>query len=737
MKALSPLGVSIRRGVYLLGLLVSLQSPLKAQQVFPPLAESQRPHLQAEAITESITIDGQASEAAWQRAASVAHFTAAYPKQGQPATYDTEVKVLYDSKNLYISAVCQFPPGKEKMQVQNMRRDFSFSDNELFEIVIDPFKDARLPVMCFAATPYGTQMDIMHYADGSYDYKWDAVWKAASRIQAHSWTVELAIPFATLRYPDHSTEWSINFVRNIRHIGELNGWSPWPLAFSESRMEYAGIVTGIVPPGHHANVRLEPYVLLGSAATDKTRMSYQPQVGGEVKYALNGNTLLAATVNTDFAQAEVDRQVVNLTRSSVFFPEKRQFFLENSSLFSVGQNGILQPFFSRRIGISDQGTPLPISGGLRLVHQDGQQSVGVLLMHQRGDSTHPGALFGALRYKRAVTRTLQLGGMAVLRASSVGDRQAANPVGVVDAFWRLGPSLFVRGMASASLNTPTGQRGVAAFSEVNYASNSLQFGWFETLVSAGYQAQTGFVARQDFLNTQPRLGLLLREVWFPRYMAFFTPQLTADVYHQASTGNFQEANLNVTPFGLTFTNLGRANVSVTTSWQRLTTAFEPVRGLSIAPAAYRYTRFEGYVLSNQGAPYSVEGRVSSGGYYDGRLTSYFVSLRAAPLPHLSAVLAYTRNDFHQAGGANVAMTTHLLAPELRLAVNPRVLLSGFYQYNTNEQNGALNARFSWEYRPLSFVYFVFNTVSNYYSTPLDTPLREQNSIIKITYICQL
>jgi hypothetical protein len=737
MKISSLSGASIRRRVCILGLLMALHPALKAQQVFQPLPESQRPHLQAVAATEAIVIDGQLSEASWQRAGSGTHFTAAYPKQGQPATYDTDVRVLYDDTYVYVSAVCQFPPGKEKMQVQNMRRDFGFSDNELFEVVVDPFKDARLPVMCFAATPYGTQMDIMHYADGSYDYKWDAVWKAASRIEAHSWTVEMAIPFATLRYPDQANEWSFNFVRNIRHLGELNGWSPWPLAFSESRMDYAGIVTGLVPPVHHAGIRLEPYVLLGAAGSDRAAASYQPQAGGELKYAITSNTVLTATVNTDFAQAEVDRQVVNLSRSSVFFPEKRQFFLENASLFSVGQNGIIQPFFSRRIGLSDQGTPLPISGGLRLIHQDGKQSAGVLLMHQRSDSAHPGALFGALRYKRTVSRSLQLGGMAVLRANLGPDRSDTNPVGVVDAFWRASPSLFVRGMASASLSTLSRQRGLAAFSEVNYASNTLQFDWFETLVAAGYQAQTGFVARQDFISTQPRLSLLLHQQWFPRSVAFFTPQLTADVYHQASTGSFQEANVSVTPFGLTFTNLARVNASVTTSWQRLTTAFEPVRGFVIAPASYRYTRFEGYMLSNQGARYSVESRVSTGGYYNGRLTSYFVSLRMAPVPHLAALLAYTRNDFHRTGEPDETTTTHLLAPELRLAANPRVSLAAFYQYNTNEQNGALNARFSWEYQPLSFVYFVYNSVNNYYATPVDSPRREQNGILKITYIRQL
>ncbi len=319
-----------------------------AQQIFPPLPEAKRPHIKAEFTSEKITIDGRDNEASWQHADTAGHFTVAYPKQGARATYDTKVRLLYDNSNIYLFVKCDFPPGKKKIQVQNMRRDFGFSDNELFEVLVDPFKDPRLPVMAFCVTPYGTQMDIMHYADGSYDYKWDAVWKAASRIQEHSWITEIAIPFSTFRYPKNSTEWSINFVRNIRQFGELSGWSAWPMAFNESRMEYAGIVTNLNPPAGKIDMRFEPYTLVNSKSASNTPTKYKVQAGGELKYAINTNTVLEGTINTDFAQADADVQVINLTRSSVFFPEKRQFFLENSSLFSIGKNGIIQPFFSRR-----------------------------------------------------------------------------------------------------------------------------------------------------------------------------------------------------------------------------------------------------------------------------------------------------------------------------------------------------------------------------------------------------
>jgi hypothetical protein len=712
---------------------------LHAQEAFAPLPVANRPHLQATRVTGPINIDGIPDEAAWNNAPAAAHFTTAYPRQGDKATYDTEVRLLYDDKNIYISARCDFPPGKKSLQVQDLRRDFSYSNNELFEILIDPFKDPRMPVMTFCVTPYGTQMDIMHYADFSYDYKWDAVWQAASKIQEHSWTTEVAIPFTSLRYPKNSTEWSINFARNIRFIGETNGWSPWPQAFSETQLAYGGILTNMVPPDANFNLRVEPYALVNARRADSDKPHYKPEFGGEIKYAINSNTLLEGTINTDFAQADVDKQVVNLSRSSVFFPEKRQFFLENSSLFSVGQNSIIQPFFSRRIGLSDNGSPLTINGGLRFIHQDNKQSAGILVMKQNGDTTEKGALFGVFRYKRSVSQRLQLGAMEVLRQNFAGLNQSAsvNPVEVVDAFWQVSQPLFIRGMASYSGNSLSGQKGPAAFAEFNYSATHFFIDWFQTAVSKGYQAQTGFTARDNFINTQPTLYIFMHKKWFPKNVQFFSPQFTADIYHEASSGKFQEASVVVMPLQLFFTNQSHLDFSITSSWENLTDNFQPVRNVDIAAANYHFNRYEFYGITNAAAPFSAETRLSTGGYYNGRLNSYYLSLRAAPVPQLSLVMSYTRNDFKNVGINQISTTTHLLAPELRVAANPKILLSAFYQYNTDARNGSLNARFSWEYRPLSFIYLVINSVNNYYKTPFGIPQRQQGGIMKLTYIRQI
>jgi hypothetical protein len=363
----------------------------------------------------------------------------------------------------------------------------------------------------------------------------------------------------------------------------------------------------------------------------------------------------------------------------------------------------------------------------------------MLFMQQKGDTSENGAFFGVLRYKRNITGKFTLGGMAIIRGNDAGKGTPAymNPVGVIDGFYRVSQPLFVRGMFSVSDNTLTKQKGTSAFSEVNYINNVVNFDWFETLVSKDYQAQTGFVERDNFINTQPNLLLMIHKNWFPKSISFFNPQVSANIFQQASTGKFQEASLNLVPFQLIFHDLAMFNLNITSSWENLISNFAPVRNITIGPGMYQFNRYEVYYLSNTAAPYGIETRISTGGYYNGLLSSYYVTLKAAPIPYVSFSLSYTREDFSGTGINKAATTTHLLAPLVRLATSPKVQLSAFYQYNTDTRNGSLNARFSWEYSPLSFVYLVYNSVNNFYPTPFGIPQQTQNGILKLTFIKQL
>ena len=234
-----------------------------------------------------------------------------------------------------------------------------------------------------------------------------------TQIEDDRWIVEMAIPWRTLRYADDTDRLGIIFARNIRHLNENTASPPVPRVLTIYRMAYQGELTGIEAPSPPANVQFNPYALTNHLDDDGSDTQFE--LGGELKWAITPSTVLDMTVNTDFAQAEVDRQVVNLDRFSVFFPERRQFFLENANLFSANLTNWIRPFFSRRIGLDDAGQPIPLDGGVRLTRRSSEQELGLLAMSQQATDASPASQFGVARYSRNLAGESRLGGMLTFR----------------------------------------------------------------------------------------------------------------------------------------------------------------------------------------------------------------------------------------------------------------------------------------------------------------------------------
>ncbi len=717
--------------------------PLRAQEIFPAPAPAQKRQIAAVRTAEPIRIDGKLNEPSWRQCPAAEGFMQSEPRQGEKASFDTRVSILFDDRYVYFGAFCHDPEGRRGVFVQDLRRDFSYAQNELFSVSLDPFRDVRMPIPTFQVTPYGTQRDLLIYDDRVYDTDWDAVWQTQTTLSDSGYVVEMAIPWSSLRYPAHAGTWGINFNRNIRRLNEVTGWSPWPRAYTVGRMAYAGLVTGLEAPLPSLNLRVQPYTLVtgahqgkaGSAETAAVRV----QAGGEIKWAITPNTVGEVTVNTDFAQADVDRQVVNLSRSSVFLPERRQFFLEGANLFAPGEDGLIQPFFSRRIGLDSAGLTIPLDAGARLIHQSARQSLGGLLVRQRGDAFSPATLFGVGRYSRNVGSRFRMGALATLKHHNArpGRPGNTNLVGVVDGFARISEPLYARGMVSFSNNSHSGEKGIAGFTEINYTRNSLLLSLKESFSTDGYRPEAGFVQRTNFVLTNPEITFMLQKEWLPGIIRFYTPGIAAQVYHRASDLALQEALVKVSPVSFVFQDRAILSLSVNPTWQVLPAPFEPITGVRIAAGNYRYTWVELAGNTNLSAPYSAAWQATAGGYYNGWLNSFTFTLRAAPLPHVAFSGSYTRNAFTGVGTEDGKRTAHLVAPELRLAINPQVQLSGFYQYNTVSGSRALNVRFSWQYRPLSFFYVVFNDVRSLPSPGAEAAFYQQTGIVKLSYIWQL
>jgi hypothetical protein len=686
------------------------QAAGSSNTLLPP---SPRPRVQATAVNGPLRIDGVLDEEAWARAQPVSAFRTVSPAINEPSAYRTVVRVLYTDRAIVIGAVLNDSVGRRGVRVQDMRRDFDSYENDHFQIVLDPLHDTRSAVS-FQVTPYGALRDLQAFDGGDQiNADWDGVWKARTTRSDSGWTAEIEIPWATLRYVRDGAPWGINFGRLARRTVEQSGLVPWPRQFSVYRLTFAADLVGLEPPPTSANVRIRPFALgdvsTGGGASGLGRPF--GRLGGEVLWAPSANSLLELTANTDFAQAEVDRQVVNLRRFSVFFPERRQFFLENTDVINPSGAGddeyIVQPFFSRRIGLADDGTPLPIRGGGRVSWRTGRASAGALLIQQGASSTTPAATFGVVRGSRFFSGATRVGAFAAVREDARGAGQPGqrNVVTAVDGLTRVGETIQVKAMLSTSTVGDT--TGVAATWFAGRDTPGLYTGILGAYVTEDYAPRTGFVSRSNVWMTSPAIIGTVQPAWRPKSVVWFKPALISYLYQTPGTGTLQEGYVQgyVDVF---HTNGALWYPYVERHFQRPTQPVSLMRGTEIPAGTHDYTRYGLYAATDRSARLSLVTNVSGGTFFDGHLDRVFSVLRVLPSPHVAFAATYEVNRLRGIGTRDTTVTTHLLAPELRLSANPRLQLSTFYQYNTSTEQGSLNARASWEFSPLSFVYLVYN-----------------------------
>jgi len=721
-----------------------------AQNADPTIFQPVQPPKEMRAVraTGPISVNGRLDEADWQTAPVTSGFFQAQPEQGKPVTNDTRIRVLFDDRNVYIGAFCPDSTGLKGLRVPDLRRDFDYFANDLVGVTFDPFRDQR-NAQAFQTNPFGAQRDLLCLDDALFDRDWDGYWKVRTTRTDSGWVAEMQLPWVTLRYPKpDSTDqtWGVNFVRISRRLNEQTYWSPVPRAYTVYRMNYAGLLTGLKPPPPTANIRVQPYTLFDYTRSlqngNQLRADTRVTVGGEVKWAITPQTVLDATINTDFAQADADRQVQNLTRFSVFFPERRQFFLENASLFLVGQAGAIQPFFSRRIGLSDAGMPIPIDAGLRLVSRTLKQNIGGLLVRQRATDTTPAATFAVGRYSSNFGVQNRIGGLVTARFDEAlpAQQQAAqtNLTASVDGFIRINQSLSWSFMASGSTGRNGAENGISAVSQLDLQSNQWTAYYYQTLVTRNYTPGTGFIYGSDLLNTNAEFYRQVRPRWKPAGVRQFDPGLAVNIYHRVSDGAFQQAELSMFPVYIVGVKGWIASALVVPTWQRLDEGFAPL-GIPVGAGRYYYTRYLINFSSDASRKFSYRLVNEFGGYYDGQLRSHVASVRYSPVPQASFTLDYTRNIASGLGVEKQSRTTELITPSVRLAVNPRLQLIGFYQKNTAVQRDVWNVRLAWEFQPLSFLYIVYNSNAQQQlqNNGLRPDLNRAEQVIgKLTYLKQ-
>ncbi len=498
----------IKRCMLLIAGVLINTSPATADQI-PPISDqitADRPEILVVPIQGDITVDGLLEEPVWKLPATNGRFIQSEPREGERATQRTDIWIAADDAQLYVAAYLH---DSEEPTVSEIKRDFSETNQDGFQVILDTFRDRRNGYV-FMTNPEGARGDRQVANEGrEVNSSWDAIWTVETARAPDGWTVEMAIPFRALRFDVKNDRWGINFARLLRRNNEIAHWAPIPRAYNLYRLSLAGDLVGLPQASGGRDLRVKPFGLTSAVrGTGEEKYAKNNKVGVDLKYRLTEGLTLDLTAFPDFAQVEADEQRVNLTQFSLFFQEKREFFLENSGLFYVGDaprnirvrltptsNTDLLPFFSRRIGINDDGIAQPIKGGARLTGKISDFMVGALWMRTDQTSDNPGNDYAVLRVRKNLLSGSDIGGIFMTR-NSIGEDSNYNRVYGLDSFIRF-PGDF--DWSTYYLSSQTGhikQEGQNAWrSSINREGNfhHIKFGLME--LGEGFQNDLGFLKR--------------------------------------------------------------------------------------------------------------------------------------------------------------------------------------------------------------------------------------------------
>jgi uncharacterized protein DUF5916 len=741
MLAMAP---AVRRFVFVAaGLAVA--APGVAQTAPKPA-----PKVRAHRLASPLRVDGKLDEESYRTIEPISGFVQQEPDEFKPATERTDAWIFFDDDNLYVSAR-NFETRPERRVANEMRRDTSqLRQNDTFGVLLDTFHDKRNGYI-FYANAIGGMADSQVTDEGPPNADWNTVWDVRTGEFEGGWTIEIAIPFKSLRYqPGTDQVWGVNLRRVVRWKNEWSYLAQVPRALTTFRgllkVSSAGTLEGLQVPSGGTNLELKPFALAG-VTTDRTGTptvsnDRYGRIGGDVKYGITQNITADLTINTDFAQVEVDEQQVNLTRFNLFFPEKRDFFLEGLGTFAfagrasaglaAGSGDTPYLFFSRRIGL-DQSRVVPLEAGGRVTGKAGKLSFGALNVRTGDDEAAriAPANFTVLRAKRDVLRRSSIGGMFTHRSATPG-RVGSNDGYGVDA--ALSFYQNVRFDAYLAATTTTGRSGdnlsYRGFFDYNADKYGVQAE--RLVVEPNFLPEIGFVRRTDMRRN---FGLLR---YSPRPAVANLRKVTtqASLNYLTNNQNRLDTREAVGRVEAEFTNSDLFSVAYTDNFERLVRPFAIATGVTLPPGLYDFnTTRLGYIAGQQ-RPVSGEVVLELGTFYNGdRKTISINTARVQVTPQVSLEPSVSINWVDLVQGSFTAKVARTRAT---YTITPRMFVSGIIQYNSAGASFGSNVRFRWEYRPGSELFVVYTDDYNTERQHADVEsLRNRAFVLKFNRLFRL
>ena len=708
-------------------------APVPASSVVNPETVP-RPVFQATKTTGAIVVDGRLDEPAWAAATVLTNFVQQLPNTGRLASFRTEVRVLYDEDHLYIAGV-NYDPAPEKAITVGLERDFVSTNSDIFGLVLDTFHDKRNSFL-FIVNPKGAVRDEQTFNDSrNITEAWDGIYTVKTTRQDSSWTVEMTIPLKTLRFDarrDPQT-WGINFIRRVRRVNETSYWAPLERQYRLHRMSKAGTIEGLSGLKQGRNLQVKPYALTANstgAQVPRSALGSKADVGGDIKYGVTPSLTLDLTYNTDFSQVEVDQQVVNLTRFGVLFPERREFFIENSGSFTFGDvvernyrmGAALSDFTlfnSRQIGLTADGLPIPIVAGGRLTGRVGGWEVGLLDMQTRRAQATPAENFAVARMRRNLFGNSDIGVLFSNREAT--DSNSFKRSLGIDANIRPFGNLIINSYLATTDGDKATSDGGAGRVSVAYRGRLWNTSAMYKRVSANFDPGIGFVRRRGFQQRFATAGIHAR----PRLRGIqeINPYIEAD-YYADYDGSAQSHQITA-GLDVFFQPDGELKLEVNDWFDRLDRPFAPFAGRSIPAGSYGYRNAQLSYTTTQRFPVYGNAGLNVGDYYDGTRLAYNGGLTWRPRYDVSFESTYQRNDVSLKSGR---FRADLAGLRVKYARSTTLFGSTFVQYNTQSKTFVTNARLAWRYSPLSDVFLVYTERQN-----TEAHVRNERSVaLKVT-----
>lgn len=722
------------RGLVGFTVLLTLAVPMRALE---PAFE-----IQAREISSAIRLDGLLDEPAWSTASRVDRFLQREPLEGEPASERTEVRIIHDKDCLYIGVFC-FDSEPKGIVATEMRRDAELKNNDYFEVVLDTFLSRRNGFY-FAVNPLGARRDALIRDDGSnVNWDWDGIWEACVRISDQGWAAELAIPFRTLRFPKLTDQtWGVNFGRHIARKREEIFWTPILRDYGREgnfRISYLGRLKGLshLQPG--GRYQIMPYVIGGGEQPEPNEpFKLAGDLGLDIKARITSNLTADITVNTDFAQVEADQEQFNLTRFSLFLPEKRRFFLEGADIFRMGERFRMHEtpaaimFFSRTIGLSEDGREVPILAGARVTGKTGAYDLGVMNIltdrtaytvdEERVEIERSNT--SVFRLKRDFLQKSSFGAMLLSKDSL--DSSSYNRGAGLDFNLAVGRYIKCSGFAGKTFTPGLRDRDWAAYFDFIWESDLLNVDLSYLDIGENFNTEMGFVNRTDIrkmrsnISIRPRPGILgIRKSYFYNKIIYIEDHAGRLESRMVSFGNYNK-----------FQNGAMLMVSYERSFEFLEETFEISDDVVIPSGKHAFAQFGGRLESDMSRKYAVSAEGKTGDFYNGRLfhlngRGYLKFSR-----RLNLEVVYGRDRFNLPVPGGV-FTAHILAGRLVYSFSPDLFAKAYVQWNSEEGLFKSNFLIRWIYKPGANLYFIYNETREVGQTSF---LQDRVVLLKVSFL---